>query len=78
MISTGALRRVCLALFLLACGAVFVLAQANQGDTTLLRVFLKDGKEVKRDKIKLPKRSEKNAYDDQASLRGRKFVPEKY
>jgi len=35
-------------------------------------------KEVKRDKIKLPKRSEKNAYDDQASLRGRKFVPEKY
>ncbi len=35
-------------------------------------------KKVKRDKIKLPKRSEKGAYDDQASLRGRRFVPEKY
>jgi polyphosphate kinase 2 len=35
-------------------------------------------KKVKRDKIKLPKRSEKGAYDDQASLRGRRFVPEKF
>ncbi len=35
-------------------------------------------KRVKRDKIKLPKRSEKGAYDDQASLRGRRFVPETY
>ena len=35
-------------------------------------------KKVKRDKIKLPKRSMKGAYDDQASLKGRKFVPEKY
>jgi polyphosphate kinase 2 len=35
-------------------------------------------KKIKRDKIKLPKRSMKHAYDDQASLKGRKFVPEKY
>ena len=35
-------------------------------------------KKVKRDKIKLPKRPMKGAYDDQASLKGRKFVPEKY
>jgi polyphosphate kinase len=35
-------------------------------------------KKVPREKIKLPKRSEEGAYDDQASLRGRKFVPEKY
>jgi polyphosphate kinase 2 len=33
---------------------------------------------VKKDKVKLPKRSNKGAYDDQASLEGRKFVPEKY
>ncbi len=35
-------------------------------------------KEIKRPKIKLPKREAKHAYDDQASLKGRKFVPEKY
>jgi polyphosphate kinase len=35
-------------------------------------------KKVARDKIKLPKRSMKGAYDDQASLKGRKFVPEIY
>ena len=29
-------------------------------------------------KVKLPKRSMKDAYDDQATLKGRKFVPEKY
>jgi polyphosphate kinase len=29
-------------------------------------------------KVKLPKRSSKGAYDDQASLAGRTFVPEKY
>lgn len=33
---------------------------------------------VPRDKVKLPKRSMKRAYDDQAVLRGRKIVPEKY
>jgi polyphosphate kinase 2 len=31
-----------------------------------------------RPKVKLPKRSMKGAYDDQASLKGRRFVPEKY
>lgn len=31
-----------------------------------------------REKVKLPKRSMKGAYDDQASLAGRNFVPEKY
>jgi polyphosphate kinase 2 (PPK2 family) len=35
-------------------------------------------KKVKRDKIKLPKRSMKGAYDDQATLKGRRVVPEKY
>jgi polyphosphate kinase 2 len=33
---------------------------------------------VPREKIKLPKRSTKGAYDDQGALQGRKFVPEKY
>ncbi len=35
-------------------------------------------KKVPREKIELPKRSMKGAYDDQASLKGRKLVPEKY
>jgi polyphosphate kinase 2 len=35
-------------------------------------------KEVPRDKVKLPKRSAKGEYDDQATLKGRTFVPEKY
>jgi polyphosphate kinase 2 len=35
-------------------------------------------KKVKEDKIKLPGRSKKNEYDDQAPLKGRRFVPEKY
>jgi len=35
-------------------------------------------KEVPREKIKLPDRSKKGAYDDQATLKGRKFVKEKY
>ena len=34
--------------------------------------------EVAREKIKLPKRSMKGAYDDQGSIKHRKFVPEKY
>jgi len=35
-------------------------------------------KKVKRDKIRLPDRSKKHEYDDQATLKGRRFVPEKY
>jgi polyphosphate kinase 2 len=35
-------------------------------------------KEVPRDKIKLPKRGLKGEYDDQATLEGRTFVPERY
>jgi polyphosphate kinase len=35
-------------------------------------------KSVPREKIKLPKRSTKGAYDDQATLKGRKSVPAKY
>ena len=31
-----------------------------------------------RKKVKLPKRSKKGAYDDQATIQGRRFVPEKY
>jgi hypothetical protein len=35
-------------------------------------------KKVPREKIKLPKRSKKGAYDDQATIARRRFVPEKY
>jgi polyphosphate kinase 2 len=35
-------------------------------------------KKVPRKKITLPKRKMKNAYDDQATLKGRRFVPETY
>ena len=35
-------------------------------------------KKVPREKIKLPKRSKKGAYDDQASLKGRRLVPQAY
>lgn len=35
-------------------------------------------KVLPREKIKIPKRSEKGAYDDQATLKGRRFIPEKY
>jgi len=35
-------------------------------------------KKVPREKVKLPKRSMKGAYDDHASLKDRKFVPEKF
>jgi polyphosphate kinase len=35
-------------------------------------------KKVKRAKVKLPSRSDKGKYDDQASLKGRKFVQERY
>jgi polyphosphate kinase 2 len=35
-------------------------------------------KEVAREKIKLPKRSDEGQYDDQSSIAGRTFVPTKY
>jgi polyphosphate kinase len=35
-------------------------------------------KKVKHEKVKLAGRSEKGAYDDQAALKGRRFVPEKF
>lgn len=35
-------------------------------------------KKIKRDKIKLPDRSDKGRYDDEATLKGRKFVPAVY
>jgi polyphosphate kinase len=35
-------------------------------------------KKVKREKVKLPGRETKDAYDDQATLKGRKFVPDRY
>jgi polyphosphate kinase 2 len=35
-------------------------------------------KDVARDKIKLPKRSGKGEYDDQATMKGRRFVRERY
>jgi polyphosphate kinase 2 (PPK2 family) len=33
---------------------------------------------VPREKVKLPKRSEKGSYDDQATLKGRHYIPETY
>jgi polyphosphate kinase 2 len=33
---------------------------------------------VKRERVKLPKRSRRGAYDDQAALKGRKLVPERF
>jgi polyphosphate kinase 2 len=35
-------------------------------------------KKAPREKIKLPKRSEKHGYDDQRSVKGRRFVPERF
>jgi polyphosphate kinase 2 len=35
-------------------------------------------RQAPKEKVKLPKRSMKGAYDDQATLKGRRFVPEKY
>jgi len=35
-------------------------------------------KKVRRQKVKVPKRSAKQAYDDQATLEGRRFVPERH
>jgi polyphosphate kinase 2 len=35
-------------------------------------------KRVKKEKVKLPKRSQKHEYDDQATMKDRRFVPEKY
>lgn len=35
-------------------------------------------KKVPHEKVKLPKRSEKGSYDDQKTLKGRHFIPEKY
>jgi polyphosphate kinase 2 len=35
-------------------------------------------KKVPREKVRMPKRSAKDAYDDEATLKGRRFVPEEY
>jgi len=35
-------------------------------------------KQVEKEKVKLPKRSAKGAYDDQASMASRRFVPERF
>jgi polyphosphate kinase 2 (PPK2 family) len=35
-------------------------------------------KKLKREKVKLPDRSKKYKYDDQATMKGRTFIPEKY
>ncbi|HEY7337901.1 MAG TPA: polyphosphate kinase 2 [Bryobacteraceae bacterium] len=35
-------------------------------------------KKIHREKVRMPKRSMKHAYDDEASLKRRRFVPEKY
>ena len=35
-------------------------------------------KKVPREEVELPKRSNKGKYDDQTTLEGKRFVPEKY
>ncbi len=35
-------------------------------------------KTIPRDRVKMPKRSNKGAYDDEASMQGRRFIPAKY
>jgi polyphosphate kinase len=35
-------------------------------------------KKTSRERVELPKRSDKGEYDDRATLKGRTFVPEKY
>ena len=35
-------------------------------------------KEVSMDKVKLPKRADSGDYDDEATMKNRNFVPEKY
>jgi hypothetical protein len=35
-------------------------------------------KKLKRPKVKLPSRSDRGKYDDQATLKGRNFVAERY
>ena len=35
-------------------------------------------KKVPREKVKLPKRSKKKGYDDQKTVKGRRFIPEQY
>jgi hypothetical protein len=35
-------------------------------------------KKVPREKVKLPNRPKNHPYDDEATLKGRRFVPEKY
>src|SRR5262249_4261057 len=35
-------------------------------------------KKVPREKVTLPKRSDKRGYDDQKNIKGRRFIPEKY
>ena len=35
-------------------------------------------RKVPREGVKLPKRSEKHSYDDQKSIKGHEFIPERY
>jgi len=35
-------------------------------------------KKLQREKVELPQRSNKGKYDDQATLEGRRFIPERY
>jgi hypothetical protein len=35
-------------------------------------------KKLPREKVKIPKRSNKGKYDDEATLKGKRFIPEKY
>jgi hypothetical protein len=51
--------------------------KARQNCISHLLSLIPYGK-VPQEKVKLPKRKTKDAYDDQISLKGKRFVPEKY
>ncbi len=52
----------------------------KKGRLNCIRHFLSliPYRKAPRDKVKLPARKDKRTYDDQASLKGRHFIPEKY
>jgi len=50
-------------------------AQGARHDVLLEKI---PPEQVKRPKVKLPRRSNRGAYDDAASLEGRNFIPERY
>jgi hypothetical protein len=60
----------------------FILRSDNKKKARLncLRFLLEEvpHKRIHRPKVKLPRRSRRGAYDDVASLQGKRFIPERY